>query len=120
VRPESTCRVRWRAGTVVIWDNRFTHHFAIGDYGPAERALHRVVVDGERPIRATRARVARARPATTSITHTWRRPAWALSKRTRVPCGCQRGWKSQRQAVSRIAGALGSFSKPVRAWDAAS
>ena len=49
-RPEHTCRVRWRAGTVVIWDNRFTQHFAIDDYGTAERTLHRVVVEGERPV----------------------------------------------------------------------
>ncbi len=49
-RPEFTCRVRWQPGTTVIWDNRFTQHFAIDDYGTAPRTLHRVVVRGERPV----------------------------------------------------------------------
>ena len=44
-RPEFTCRWRWNSGDVVIWDNRCTRHYAIGDY-TTERIMHRVTVLG--------------------------------------------------------------------------
>ena len=44
-RPEFTCRWTWSPGDVVIWDNRCTRHYAIGDYD-TERVMHRVTVLG--------------------------------------------------------------------------
>lgn len=44
-RPEFTCRWSWSPGDVVIWDNRCTRHYAIGDY-ESERVMHRVTVLG--------------------------------------------------------------------------
>ncbi len=40
-RPEFTCRVRWRAGQVVMWDNRFTLHYPINDFTSERRLLIR-------------------------------------------------------------------------------
>ena len=31
IRPEITCRHRWQAGDLVIWDNRFTLHYPVND-----------------------------------------------------------------------------------------
>ncbi|PYF83454.1 taurine dioxygenase [Marinomonas alcarazii] len=39
-------RLKWQAGTVAIWDNRVTQHFAVTDYGDQPRRLHRVTVQG--------------------------------------------------------------------------
>jgi taurine dioxygenase len=49
VRPEFTCRVRWRRGTLAIWDNRCTNHFAVNDYPGKVRTMHRVTLEGDRP-----------------------------------------------------------------------
>lgn len=43
-RPDFVYRHRWRAGDVVVWDNRSLLHYAIHDYGDAERLMHRVTV----------------------------------------------------------------------------
>jgi taurine dioxygenase len=40
-RPEFTCRVRWKKGNVVIWDNRFTLHYPINDFTGQSRLLIR-------------------------------------------------------------------------------
>jgi taurine dioxygenase len=50
IRPEFTCRFRWAEGSLAIWDNRCTLHYAINDYDGQRRLLHRTAIAGERPI----------------------------------------------------------------------
>ena len=49
-RPEFTCRLRWARGTVAMWDNRCTQHYALDDYEDFERLMYRASVAGDRPI----------------------------------------------------------------------
>ena len=51
-RPEFTCRFRWAQGSLAIWDNRCTMHYAVNDYDGQRRLMHRTTVAGERPIAA--------------------------------------------------------------------
>jgi taurine dioxygenase len=48
-RPEFTVRWNWRANDVAFWDNRVTQHFAVADYLPERRVMHRATVIGDRP-----------------------------------------------------------------------
>ena len=48
-RPEFTCRFRWEKGSLAFWDNRCTMHFAINDYPPDARIMHRVTIRGDEP-----------------------------------------------------------------------
>jgi len=48
-RPEFTCRFRWRPGSIAVWDNRATQHFAVNDYPGQRRRMHRIVLKGDRP-----------------------------------------------------------------------
>jgi len=46
VRPEFTCRFRWREDSLALWDNRSTWHFAVNDYHGERRLLHRITIQG--------------------------------------------------------------------------
>ena len=43
-RPEHHVRLRWQPNTIAIWDNRGTQHYAVADYLPHRRVMHRVAV----------------------------------------------------------------------------
>ncbi|GAN77197.1 TauD/TfdA dioxygenase family protein [Acidisphaera rubrifaciens] len=49
VRPEFTCRVSWRPGTIALWDNRCTLHNPVNDYHGYRRVMHRVTLAGDVP-----------------------------------------------------------------------
>lgn len=44
LQPEYQCRFRWRAGSIAIWDNLQTWHFAINDYHGHRREMQRLVI----------------------------------------------------------------------------
>jgi taurine dioxygenase len=49
-QPQFQVRYRWSEGTVAIWDNRCTQHYAINDYPAQEpRRIERVTVLGDTP-----------------------------------------------------------------------
>jgi taurine dioxygenase len=52
VRPEFTTRFRWAPGSIAMWDNRQTWHFAVNDYQGQRRVMHRVLLAGSKPIPA--------------------------------------------------------------------
>jgi len=49
-RPEFTCRFRWRAGSLALWDNRCVQHNPIDDTFGHRRRMLRVAIEGDRPI----------------------------------------------------------------------
>jgi taurine dioxygenase len=49
VRAEFCCRLRWRPGTLAMWDNRCLMHLAVNDYDGHRRLLYRTTVAGEVP-----------------------------------------------------------------------
>lgn len=49
-RNEFTVRLNWEPNTVAIWDNRITQHKPINDFFPQPRKLHRITIEGERPV----------------------------------------------------------------------
>jgi taurine dioxygenase len=48
-QPEFTLRWRWAAGDVAFWDNRNTQHYAVADYLPERRTMHRATINGDEP-----------------------------------------------------------------------
>ena len=46
---EYQMRLRWQPNTIAMWDNRSTQHYAVQDYFPAVRRMHRATVIGDKP-----------------------------------------------------------------------
>lgn len=45
-RPEHTYRFSWAPGSLALWDNRGTWHYAVNDYHGARRLMHRITLEG--------------------------------------------------------------------------
>ncbi len=56
-KPEFQYRLQWRKGTIAFWDNRSSLHYAVADYWPDTRIMHRLTVE-EDAIGADRSAVA--------------------------------------------------------------
>jgi len=50
VQPNFTYRHQWKAGDMLMWDNRCLQHFGVADYGAQPRTMHRVTIKGDRPV----------------------------------------------------------------------
>jgi taurine dioxygenase len=48
-QPEYVVRVHWQPGTLVLWDNRNTQHYALNDYHGQRREMRRLMIKGEAP-----------------------------------------------------------------------
>lgn len=48
-RPEFLVRWRWKKNAIAFWDNRNTQHYAVNDYLPHRRVMHRATILGDRP-----------------------------------------------------------------------
>jgi taurine dioxygenase len=44
--PEYQVRLKWRPGTVAMWDNMLTQHYAVSDYGREPRKMLRATIKG--------------------------------------------------------------------------
>ena len=43
---EHTTRFKWAEGSIAIWDNRCTWHYALNDYHGERREMHRITLEG--------------------------------------------------------------------------
>lgn len=46
-QPEHQVRFQWTPGSIALWDNRTSQHYAVDDYDDALRIVHSVSVEGE-------------------------------------------------------------------------
>ena len=53
-KPEFHVRWTWKPNAIAFWDNRITQHYAVNDYLPARRIMHRATVLGDRPFQKAR------------------------------------------------------------------
>ena len=44
-KPEFQYRLHWRKGTIALWDNRASLHYAVADYWPDTRIMHRLTIE---------------------------------------------------------------------------
>ena len=49
-RPEFQVRLRWKPGTVAVWDNFQTQHYAVNDYFGFRRLMYRTAFGGPPPV----------------------------------------------------------------------
>lgn len=48
-KPDFSCRLRWNAGDVAVWDNRMSLHYATNDYDGVRRLLYRTTFSASAP-----------------------------------------------------------------------
>ena len=53
-KPEFQVRWRWKPNSIAFWDNRATQHYAVNDYLPSRRVMHRATILGDRPFHRSR------------------------------------------------------------------
>jgi len=53
IREENVTRFHWEPGSIAMWDNRSTWHYAINDYHGERRLMHRITIEGV-PLHAAR------------------------------------------------------------------
>ncbi len=53
-KPEFHVRWNWKPNSLAFWDNRITQHYAVNDYLPNRRVMHRATVLGDKPFQRTR------------------------------------------------------------------
>ncbi len=50
IKPEFTCRFAWEPNTIAFWDNRCAQHNPVNDYHGFRRVMHRITLQGDRPV----------------------------------------------------------------------
>ncbi len=50
VKPEFTCRFVWEPNSIAFWDNRCVQHNPINDYHGFRRVMHRITLQGDKPV----------------------------------------------------------------------
>jgi len=50
VKHEFTCRWTWESNCLAFWDNRCTQHNPINDYHGFKRVMHRITLQGDKPV----------------------------------------------------------------------
>jgi taurine dioxygenase len=46
-KPEFQYRMNWRPGTIAFWDNSTSLHYAVADYWPDTRIMHRLTIEDD-------------------------------------------------------------------------